>query len=92
MMRQYIDDACDYRRYCWNVELETWDKMYKVFKQTGKKSDRPTGYKVRKILISKKKDWEYGFSYRVLIYAIEDLDHAWSNYFNKVSFYRCENT
>lgn len=27
-MRNYIDQACDYRRYCYNLALETWQNMY----------------------------------------------------------------
>ena len=28
LMRNYIDQACDYRRYCYNLALETWQDMY----------------------------------------------------------------
>lgn len=27
-MRNYINQACDYRRYCYNQALETWQNMY----------------------------------------------------------------
>lgn len=27
-MRKHLDELCDYRRYCWNQGLETWNNMY----------------------------------------------------------------
>ncbi|MBT9024350.1 transposase, partial [Lactobacillus delbrueckii subsp. bulgaricus] len=28
-MRKVLDEACDYRRYCWNQGLDLWNEMYK---------------------------------------------------------------
>lgn len=28
-MRRVLDEACDYRRYCWNQGLALWNEMYK---------------------------------------------------------------
>lgn len=28
LMRNYIDQVCDYRRYCFNNALSTWQDMY----------------------------------------------------------------
>ena len=27
-MKKYLDKQCDYRRYCWNKGLETWNMLY----------------------------------------------------------------
>ncbi|MBN2904158.1 MAG: helix-turn-helix domain-containing protein [Enterococcus sp.] len=29
-MRRVLDEACDYRRYCWNQGLALWNEMYKA--------------------------------------------------------------
>ena len=29
-MQKHLDDLCDYRRYCWNKGLETWQLMYEA--------------------------------------------------------------
>ncbi|ASW12115.1 transposase [Lactobacillus delbrueckii subsp. lactis DSM 20072] len=31
-MRKVLDEACDYRRYCWNQGLALWNEMYKARK------------------------------------------------------------
>ena len=36
-MRKVLDEACDYRRYCWNQGLALWNEMYKA-RQTLKSS------------------------------------------------------
>lgn len=30
VMRQALDGACDYRRYCWNQGLALWNEMYEA--------------------------------------------------------------
>ena len=30
-MQKYLDALCDYRRYCWNKGLETWQLMYEAY-------------------------------------------------------------
>lgn len=32
VMRQALDGACDYRRYCWNQGLALWNEMYEARK------------------------------------------------------------
>ncbi len=29
-MQKQLDALCDYRRYCWNKGLETWQLMYEA--------------------------------------------------------------
>ena len=29
-MKKELDRLCDYRRYCWNLGLETWNEMYEL--------------------------------------------------------------
>lgn len=29
-MQKHLDALCDYRRYCWNKGLETWQLMYEA--------------------------------------------------------------
>ena len=29
-MKKVLDDLCDYRRYCWNQALATWQDMYEA--------------------------------------------------------------
>lgn len=81
-MRQAIDEHCDYRRFCWNKGLETWNAMY----QASKASDEiptPNYYKVRNALVAAKEDWHYAFSSRVLQQAVADLTITWQNFFSK---------
>ena len=81
-MRQAIDEHCDYRRFCWNKGLETWNVMY----QASKASDEiptPNYYKVRNALVAAKEDWHYAFSSRVLQQAVADLTTTWQNFFSK---------
>ena len=82
-MKQVLDENCDYRRFCWNKGLETWDAMYQVSKTSGDKTLRPSFYKVRNALVKAKEDWQYTFSSHILQETIADLDKAWKNFFNK---------
>ena len=81
-MRQVLDELCDYRRFCWNKGLETWNAMY----QNSKASDdtpKPGRYNVCNALVAAKEDWQYELSSRVLQKAIADLANAWKNFFDK---------
>lgn len=91
IMRQVIDEACDYRRYCWNQGLALWNEMYEtrqIAKTTKQKTllkayPSPTERKVRDELVANKADWQYQYSAHLLQLAITDLANAWSNFFNK---------
>lgn len=91
VMRQVLDEACNYRRYCWNQGLALWDDMYEtrqIAKLTKQKAllkayPSPTERKVRDELVANKADWQYGQSSRILQLAITDLANAWKNFFNK---------
>lgn len=82
-MRRYIDRACDYRRYCWNLGLEIWQKMYEAYSLDKKNNPYPTGHTIRNLWVEDKDNWEYMFSSRVMMYAMDDLDLAWQNYLTR---------
>ena len=55
-MRKVLDEACDYRRYCWNQGLALWNEMYKA-RQTLKSSLSPDSEKLteeQKVLLKAK--------------------------------------
>ncbi|MDD6865835.1 MAG: transposase [Lactobacillus sp.] len=91
VMRQALDEACDYRRYCFNQGLALWNEMYearRIAKATKQKAllkayPSPTERKVRDELVANKADWQYQYSAHLLQLAITDLANAWSNFFNK---------
>ncbi|MCT3496012.1 helix-turn-helix domain-containing protein, partial [Lactobacillus delbrueckii] len=76
-MRRVLDEACDYRRYCWNQGLALWNKMYKARqalksslasdskklteeqKVLLKEKPSPSERRVRNMLVTDKKDWQY---------------------------------
>lgn len=82
-MTKVLDSLCDYRRYCWNLGLATWNEMYDSYTILEDKKLRPSEYKVRNELVDNKQDWQYELSSRVLQQATSDLGKAWSNYLNK---------
>lgn len=89
VMKQVLDDACDYRRYCFNRGLALWNEMYEarqIAKTTKQKAllnayPSPTERKVRDELVANKADWQYQYSAHLLQLAITDLANAWSNFF-----------
>ena len=81
-MQQFIDNACHYRRYCYNQALETWNSMYEASLVLQDKSMRPNERKVRDELVANKADWQYAQSARALQLAVHDLGQAWKNFFN----------
>lgn len=83
MMKKVLDDLCDYRRYCWNKGLETWNDMYEAHNLNKKDNPIPNESRVRKELSSNKADWQYSLSSRCLYLAISDLGNAWKEFFNK---------
>ena len=82
-MKKVLDELCDYRRYCWNKGLETWNDMYDASLILGDKKLSPSDRKIRDELVADKQDWQYKLSSRTLQLAIADLGNAWKNFFNK---------
>lgn len=83
IMHKHLDELCDYRRYCWNLGLETWNNMYQESLIMDDKTLKPSEYKVRNELVYDKQDWQYQFSARCLQQTIKDLGKAWKNFFDK---------
>ena len=81
-MAKVLDSLCDYRRYCWNEGLATWNDMYDLH-TLDPNSPRPSTYSVRNELVANKADWQYELSARTLQLAIADLGNAWQNFFDK---------
>ncbi len=81
-MRQVLKQACDYRRYCFNQALATWNAMYDESVILEDKSLRPNERKVRDELVANKADWQFERSARILQLAVHDLGQAWQNFFN----------
>ena len=84
-MTKEIDKLFNYRRYCWNLSLETWNRMYQKSKEADDKHLLPNNTKVRNHMVANKQDWQYNLSARVLQYASADLEKAWKRFFNKLS-------
>ena len=84
-MTKEINKLFNYRRYCWNLALETWNTMYQQSKESGDKHLSPSNAKVRNRMVANKQDWQYHLSARVLQYASSDLEKSWKRFFNKLS-------
>ena len=82
-MQKHLDTLCDYRRYCWNKGLETWQLMYEAHILSKKDNPSPNERRVRDELVANKADWQYGLSARCLQLAVKDLANAWKNFFDK---------
>lgn len=83
IMRKHLDELCDYRRYCWNQGLETWNNMYEESLIMDNKKLKPNERKVRNELVNNKQDWQHHLSARCLQLAISDLGKAWKSFFDK---------
>ena len=81
-MKKMLDELCNYRRYCWNEGLATWNDMYDLH-TIDEASPKPNMYAVRNELVANKADWQYMLSARTLQLAIADLGKAWQNFFDK---------
>ena len=81
-MKKVLDELCDYRRYCWNKGLETWNDLYDTSLILGDKKLNQSERKVCDELAANKQDWQYKLSARTLQLAIVDLGNAWENFFN----------
>ena len=82
-MQKHLDALCDYRRYCWNKGLETWQLMYEAHSLNKQDNPSPNERRVRDELVANKADWQYGLSARCLQLAVKDLANAWKNFFDK---------
>lgn len=82
-MQKHLDALCDYRRYCWNKGLETWQAMYEAHTLNKQDNPRPNERRVRNELVADKADWQYDLSARCLQLAVKDLANAWQNFFDK---------
>ena len=82
-MQKYLDALCDYRKYCWNKGLETWQLMYEAYTLNKQDNPSPNERRVRDELVAYKADWQYGLSARCLQLTVKDLANAWKNFFNK---------
>lgn len=81
-MTKVIEDLLNYRRYCWNQALATWNNMYDESSILDDKTLRPNERKVRKELVANKQDWQYQRSARVLQQTTISLEKAWKNFWN----------
>ena len=81
-MKKVLDSLCDYRRYCWNEGLATWNDMYDLY-TLNSNNPSPSTYSVRNELVANKADWQYELSARTLQLAVADLGQAWQNFFDK---------
>ena len=82
-MKKVLDELCDYRRYCWNLGLETWNMMYEAHSLMPEDNPSPSARRVRDELVENKADWQFSLSARTLQLAIDDLGKAWQNFLNK---------
>ena len=81
-MRHAITQLLNYRRFCYNQALETWNAMYDESVLMADKSLRPNERKVRDELVNNKQDWQFAQSARVLQLAVHDVAQGWQNFFN----------
>ena len=82
-MQKYLDALCDYRRYCWNKGVETWQLMYEAHTLNKQNNPSPNERRVRDELVANKDAWQYALSARCLQLAVKDLANAWKNFFDK---------
>lgn len=82
-MQQDLDKLCDYRRYCWNQALATWQDMYEARTLDKDNNPSPNERRIRDELVDNKADWQFALSARCLQLAVKDLANAWKNFFDK---------
>lgn len=82
-MQQELDKLCDYRRYCWNQALATWQDMYEARTLDKDNNPSPNERRIRDGLVDNKADWQFALSARCLQLAVKDLANAWKNFFDK---------
>ena len=82
-MQQELDKLCDYRRYCWNQALATWQDMYEARTLDKDNNPSPNERRIRDELVDNKADWQFALSASCLQLAVKDLANAWKNFFDK---------
>lgn len=82
-MQQELDKLCDYRRYCWNQALATWQDMYEARTLDKDNNPSPNERRILDELVDNKADWQFALSARCLQLAVKDLANAWKNFFDK---------
>lgn len=82
-MTKYLNDTCSYRRYCWNLGLETWQKQYQLHKEAPNEYKYPSYFGISELLTQRKKDWQYQYSSHTMCLAIRDVAHAFKYFHNK---------
>ena len=82
-MRKQLDNLCDYRRYCWNLALATWQTMYDAHTLNKTDNPSPNEQRVRDELVANKADWQFSLSARCLQLTVKDLANAWKAFFDK---------
>ena len=85
IMTKQLVALCDYRRYCWNQGLATWNDMYEANTINPIDNPKPNQYRVRNELVANKEDWQDKLSARCLQLAIKDLAQAWQNFLTKLN-------
>src|SRR5699024_11311030 len=61
-MQQELDKLCDYRRYCWNQALATWQDMYEARTLDKDNNPSPNERRIRDELVDNKADWQFALS------------------------------
>ncbi|MFC6164030.1 RNA-guided endonuclease InsQ/TnpB family protein [Lactiplantibacillus dongliensis] len=82
-MQMALNDLCNYRRYCWNNALATWNILYEAYCLNADDNSKPNQRLVRNELVVNKADWQYSLSARTLQLAVADLGTAWQNFFDQ---------
>ncbi|MFD1421804.1 RNA-guided endonuclease InsQ/TnpB family protein [Lactiplantibacillus songbeiensis] len=82
-MQIALSNLCNYRRYCWNNALATWNDLYEAHCLSADDNPRPSQWLVRNELVANKADWQYGLSARTLQLTVADLGIAWQNFFDQ---------
>ena len=83
IMQRELERLCNYRRYCWNLALATWQDMYEARTLDKDNNPSPNEHRVRDELVNNKADWQFALSARCLQLAVKDLANAWKNFFDK---------
>lgn len=80
---KFFRKACGLRRLCYNWGLHEWKRQYKA-------GLKPRGRKLRDQFTKEVKaitEWMYESPKDVVCHAFEDLQHAFNNFFNKITDY-----
>jgi len=84
---KYFEENFNYTRYLYNKGLTEWKNMYNRYKFTKNIKDKPSQYNIRNFLRYSKEEWENGLSNSSFDTVSEDLSHAFTMFFKKISDY-----